>query len=313
MSDTLDVVSAFSATLAMVSQNVARTHFVKSNTHLDVESSHLKSLQKLSANFKTLQQQLSPELGNDNVTHNLLMQSALNFTISGHEIEALDPNLLKQLNAVESEERFNNFAHHAQQIWLYSDLLDLVILFQIKQDSKLINVINEIHDHLLFHTQEITQNINIENNSNGFFSLYQSIQSAFINVLKSDLYQQLKLIGSQGGSGGPSNDFNPVIETKKVESKTEIQEPVFINSENLHIPDVDIGGDDLDVNPYVDEAIGSDADDDIPDSFMEDPIEENVQTADVFYLGVNNALQAIEEGISFTRSLVNLGNNNELK
>ena len=135
---------ALSNTFQLVQQAAYSTRLVEQARGNSIEYNLIKKLETVSRNFKNLKKKLPENSSPINAElHNTLMQIALNLTLSSPNSDSTDFIPDEEL-LIEKSNIENTFAisKKFQAVLLYSDLLDVLQLCNIKIDSKLFHQLN---------------------------------------------------------------------------------------------------------------------------------------------------------------------------
>ncbi len=292
---------ALSNTFQLVQQAAYSTRLVEQARGNNIEYNLIKKLETVARNFKNLKKTLpenSPPINAE--LHNTLMQIALNLTLSSSNSDTSDfiPDdaLIGEVGNIE-----NTFAmsEKFQAVLLYSDLLDVLQLCNIKIDSKLFHQLNEITEILGYRTKEMLALVNNENDQRQYDFLYKRIHSSYINLFKTIFYERFNAFQSSSSGGGPSLGL-------KVESPADLHE-IEIEHESDHFSPDDFMEDDYDelvpeYEPEIEGEVLSDQSDTVHDN--------KPNIADIFYDSVNQSLNMLEETKQYVDMLNNTGGPN---
>ena len=289
---------ALSNTFQLVQQAAYSTRLVEQARGNSIEYNLIKKLETVSRNFKNLKKKLPENSSPINAElHNTLMQIALNLTLSSPNSDSSDFIPDEEL-LIENSNIENTFAisKKFQAVLLYSDLLDVLQLCNIKIDSKLFHQLNEITEILGYRTKEMLALVNNDDDHHQFDFLYKRIHASYINLFKTIFYERFNAYQSSSSGGGPSLEL-------KVESPADLHE-IEVEYESDHFSPDDFMEDQYEelVPEYEPETEGGDL------NGQSDPVLDKKQNiADIFYESVNQSLNMLEETKKYVDMLNNTG------
>ena len=297
MNASLNSINAFSGTLSLVVQNAIRAGYATQESTASLEAQVMDSLQHLSDNFKHLKSVFGDNLAESNANYNVLMQTALNFTLVHLDVKTKDNQFYKELvpELFQGNTMIKDppvLSREVQVMWLYSDLLDIITKYQLPQNPSLYSRLSEIQKNLDFYCEEILNQAQASQSGIEYAVLYQSLHQSFINIFKPELLQKLTGIGGSGaGDIGLKLDLKP--EQLTVESNAELESP----TPEGELPEVDDYSDIASDNNEADIPA-----DEIPE---EASFQEEYEAA--FHSTANGALSALEASMVLTKNLVDVG------
>ena len=292
---------ALSNTFQLVQQAAYNTRLVEHARGNSIEYNLIKKLETISKNFKNLKKSIPESRQPITVElHNTLMQIALNLTLSTPDSDL--QNFLPDEALLSQESNLaNNFSlsEKFQAVLLYSDLLDVLQICNIKIDSKLFQQLNEISEILGYRTKEMLSLVSNENDSRQYDFLYKRIHASYINLFKTIFYERLNAYQSSSSSGGPSLEL-------RVDSPA-----------GLHEIEIENEGDHFSTDDYLDTNFDdftpeyeSETEEVIPNGQADSDIGEKPNIADIFYESVNQSLNMLEETKQYMDMLNNTGGSN---
>lgn len=298
-----------SSSLLLIQNSYLSSRFQEKSSNPAIQTKLIENLNLVNQNFKSLKASIFSEGEAINPENrNTLMLVALNLALVQPN-EVMPPSLENNesfINSIFNEDGIE-FDVRFRTVYLYSELLDVLVLCDVPSDNRLNEKILEINDILSFHTKELLKIIGIKDNANAFIFLYKRVQSSYINIFKSIVYGQLNTQGSVSGGSTHKLEMKNSIDRLATESEEEVPE---IENEDINLSDFLM---DEALTDYDDETSVENNTQSTDKARNDEPSigKENAASVEIFYQALNESLDLMDETKPYIEMMNNSGGRNE--